>query len=132
MEHLKDPWLYFCEAHRILRDGGVVIVVVPFLHRVHGSPLDYWRMTDTALAMLCEGAGFVRVKTIPVGGGPFLATIALLWPLIKIPIVGAFLVLLGFLGDVILFSLIRVFGKGTPLIGSYPLSYLICARKKTE
>lgn len=129
LEHLKDPWLFFEEAHRVLRDGGLLVVVVPFLHRVHGSPSDYWRLTDTALIMLCEQVGFRDIRVCPIGGGPFVATIALLWPLIKLPFLGSLLLLLGFLGDVVLFGLIRAFGKDTSLIGSYPLGYLVCASK---
>lgn len=129
LEHLKDPWVFFRESYRTLKDEGILIVAVPFIHRVHGSPFDFWRLTDAALVMLCEQAGFREVKTKAIGGGPFLATVALLWPLIKIPLLSGLLLLFSCVFDSILFHLIRIFRKGVPLIGSYPVAYLVFARK---
>jgi len=132
VEHLQDPWRFFQEAYRVLQDEGKIVVAVPFIHRVHGAPFDYWRLTDTALVHLCRKAGFNQVKVERVGGGPFLAAIALLWPLVRIPVLCGLLVLLGFLADFAIFYLIRAFKKGTPLIGTYGLSYICYAVKTGE
>jgi len=129
VEHLEDPQRFFQEAYRVLRNGGTTVVAVPFIHNVHGAPFDYWRLTDTALVHLCRKAGFNQVKVEKVGGGPFLAAIALLWPLVRIPVLCGLLVLLGFLADFAISYLIRAFKKGTPLISAYPLSYVCYAVK---
>lgn len=132
VEHLKDPWSFFRESYRVLQDGGVLILAVPFIHRVHGAPFDFWRLTDAALVMLCEKVGFRQIKTEAISGGPFLATIQLLWPLIKIPILSGLLLLFGYLLDVILYRLVRTFRKGILLVGSYPLAYLVCGWKESN
>ncbi len=98
-----------------MRDGGVVIVAVPFIHRVHGAPSDFWRLTDTALRMLCEQAGLRKVRIQAIGGVHF-------W----------LLLLFSYLSDAILFQLIRLLRKGVPLIGSYPLAYLVYAWKGAD
>lgn len=49
LEHVPDPQEKLDEAYRVLRKGGRVIVIVPFLQRYHGYPHDYQRYTITGL-----------------------------------------------------------------------------------
>ncbi len=52
LEHLQDPQQATAEQQRILRAGGVVMAVAPFLFHVHGDPLDFQRFTEHGLAVL--------------------------------------------------------------------------------
>lgn len=129
LEHISEPKIFLREACRVLRDTGVLILAVPFIHRVHSSPFDYWRFTDTALRELAERAGFRQVNIIPIGGTPFLCAVALLWPIFRIPLMRALLTLLAALGDGILLVVTRLLRKGQVLIESYPISFIVCAQR---
>lgn len=45
LEHVRDPTSILREAHRILRDGGAIYSVIPFMQPFHASPHDYQRYT---------------------------------------------------------------------------------------
>ncbi len=130
VEHLKDPALFFQEAYRVLSESGFLVVTVPFIHRKHGSPFDYWRFTDTALMHLAWTAGFGHVEVRRVGGTPFLVVIALLWPFFRVPLVGAFLTLMAIFLDYVLVGVTRLLNKGRELVMSYPVSYILYTRKE--
>jgi len=129
LEHISQPQIFLREACRVLKDTGVLILTVPFIQRIHASPFDYWRFTDTALRELAERAGFRQVNIIPIGGTPFLCAVALLWPIFRIPLMGALLTLLAALGDGILTVVARMLGKGLDLVKTYPISFVVIARK---
>lgn len=129
LEHVREPQIFLHEACRVLKDAGILILAVPFIHRIHGSPFDYWRFTDTALRELAECAGFRRTDIIRVGGSPFLCAVSLLWPIFRIPLIGALLALIAALGDSILFVVTRSLGKGLELVKSYPNSFVVVAFK---
>lgn len=61
LEHVLEPALFLAEARRVLRDGGRIILTVPFSARWHYVPHDYWRFTPSSLRSLLEGAGFTDV-----------------------------------------------------------------------
>ena len=42
MEHVPDPEKFLSEIYRVLRDGGVAIITVPFLVPLHEQPFDYY------------------------------------------------------------------------------------------
>jgi SAM-dependent methyltransferase len=52
LEHLPRPHCAVAEAHRILRDDGLLVVSVPFNYRLHGFPNDYWRFTSSGVHTL--------------------------------------------------------------------------------
>ena len=63
LEHVEDPLHVLTVAHKALRPGGVLIISVPFMYRIHeyGSHdpetsepglLDYWRFTPNGLRLL--------------------------------------------------------------------------------
>jgi len=130
IEHLSEPRRFFFEAYRVLAEVGILVVTAPFIHRVHGSPFDYWRFTDTALMHLVKTAGFRRVKVIRVGGTPFSCVVALLWPFFRIPILGVSLALMAIILDYTLVVVTRLSKKGIELVQSYPLSYMLYALKE--
>lgn len=52
LEHIDDPELAIKEAHRVLKDRGVLIISVPFMYPVHDIPYDYFRFTQYAIKNL--------------------------------------------------------------------------------
>lgn len=52
LEHLPRPQQAVDEAHRVLRDDGLLAVSVPFDYRLHAFPADYWRFTASGLALM--------------------------------------------------------------------------------
>lgn len=68
MEHLYDPKQFLTECRRILREGGTLILQVPFMWWVHEAPHDYYRYTNYGLSFLLEQAGFKNIIVKPQSG----------------------------------------------------------------
>jgi SAM-dependent methyltransferase len=129
LEHVSNPENCFCEAKRVLSEKGAFVCAVPFIQRKHGSPHDYYRFTDTALSALAICAGFKQVEIKPVGGGPFLCCLSLIWSLIRLPFLGFLFFLVSLALDELLVVVTYSLGKGYELIRSYPINYILIARK---
>lgn len=52
LEHVRDPETVVAEFHRVLKPGGTIFVVTPFLLGFHSSPDDYHRWTTSGLRTL--------------------------------------------------------------------------------
>lgn len=52
LEHSRAPWLMAEVLTDCLRDGGTILVSVPFVWRVHAYPSDYWRMTAHTIPLI--------------------------------------------------------------------------------
>jgi len=63
LEHIDDTRAVVKEMYRILKDGGVVITTVPFLHAQHGHPSDFHRFTTEGLKWYFEQEGFKIIKS---------------------------------------------------------------------
>jgi SAM-dependent methyltransferase len=68
IEHLREPASMLVEAHRILRPGGHIVLMVPFMWHVHEAPYDYFRFTRYGLLHLFEKAGFRDIEVREVTG----------------------------------------------------------------
>jgi len=58
LEHLHSPYKFFGELIRILKPGGVVFFVFPFMWELHQLPHDYFRFTEFGFRSLAERSGF--------------------------------------------------------------------------
>jgi SAM-dependent methyltransferase len=54
LEHVRDPFRCAAEIVRVLKPGGQLICVVPFLQPLHGYPHHYYNMTHQGLRALFE------------------------------------------------------------------------------
>jgi SAM-dependent methyltransferase len=71
LEHLYRYDVALDETARVLKRGGKVAGVVPFMFNVHGSPHDHFRYTRTTLERLLADRGFVEVRVEELGTGAF-------------------------------------------------------------
>jgi SAM-dependent methyltransferase len=70
LEHLAEPAGAICEAARVLRLCGKLIIGVPFFYWVHEAPHDYHRYTEFALRRMCRLSGLSVVELHAYGGLP--------------------------------------------------------------
>ncbi|MCB0370723.1 MAG: class I SAM-dependent methyltransferase, partial [Bdellovibrionales bacterium] len=57
LEHVENPILAMQEMHRTLKEGGRLLIYVPFLYYYHaheGYYGDYWRFTHDTLKMFAK------------------------------------------------------------------------------
>jgi SAM-dependent methyltransferase len=59
-EHLPWPYRAGRNIFAMLKHGGYLIVTVPFLVRVHSSPIDCCRWTESGLSYLLQECGFAE------------------------------------------------------------------------
>jgi SAM-dependent methyltransferase len=62
LEHVPDPSAVLGEAHRLLREGGTLLISAPFLYRIHGDPYDFGRYTDYYWQTTLEQIGFQAIQ----------------------------------------------------------------------
>lgn len=67
LEHVPHPHVALAEFARIVRPGGVLVVTVPFLARLHEEPHDYFRYTRHGLRRLFDDAGFDLEEIVETG-----------------------------------------------------------------
>jgi len=61
LEHVSDPLAFLADLQRVLRQGGTLILTVPWSARLHHLPYDYGRFTRFGLAALLKSTGFSGV-----------------------------------------------------------------------
>jgi SAM-dependent methyltransferase len=113
LEHVLDPARLLDEAHRCLREGGGLLLTVPFAARWHFIPHDYWRFTPSGLKYLLERAGFTSVRVYARGNALTVACyklmalgLPLLFPQSSRPVAQAFRLLAALLLPLILLTAI--------------------------
>jgi len=70
LEHVTDPFRCATELIRVLKPGGELFVVVPFLQPFHGYPDHYYNMTSSGLRNLFGDHVDIRESGVPQAGLP--------------------------------------------------------------
>ena len=70
LEHVKDPFQSAREISRVLKPGGELYCVVPFLQPMHGYPHHYYNMTTSGLVNLFDGMLQVDERRVLDSGLP--------------------------------------------------------------
>lgn len=68
LEHVANPFEGIAEISRVLKPGGILLLSVPHLSRLHELPHDYYRYTEYGLRELAKTGGFEVLELEPVGG----------------------------------------------------------------
>ena len=58
-EHLERPWIAAKEMARVMKKGGLVLIITHQTFPLHGYPSDFFRFSKDALRLIFEDAGFV-------------------------------------------------------------------------
>jgi SAM-dependent methyltransferase len=83
LEHVRHPTRAARNLLRLLHPGGLAIVSVPFLIRIHREPEDYWRFAPAGLQALMEDAGFEVERVASWGNrSSVLSNLWFWWPYI--------------------------------------------------
>ena len=60
LEHVEYPEIVIKEITRVLKDGGTLVLSVPFNFGIHGDPYDFHRFTDHKLNRMLENDFEIR------------------------------------------------------------------------
>lgn len=71
LEHVYEFENTFSEQVRCVKVGGKIVIAVPFMHHIHGSPDDYLRYTESALRRMSHKFGCEVESLSALGGGLF-------------------------------------------------------------
>lgn len=63
LEHIPNTEEALAELHRVLKPGGLLLVTIPFLMRIHQKPYDFNRYTHYKLLWLFRRALFKDIET---------------------------------------------------------------------
>jgi 2-polyprenyl-3-methyl-5-hydroxy-6-metoxy-1,4-benzoquinol methylase len=64
LEHSRRPWLLCAHLQKMLAPGGTLLVVVPWVWRIHNYPGDYFRYTPQGVASLLPEITWERERYI--------------------------------------------------------------------
>jgi SAM-dependent methyltransferase len=79
LEHVREDVAALGEMTRILKPGGRMLLFVPLLYRVHGSPSDFHRHPAPWWEAVLKDLGLQATVT-PMGGSRYVAGYALAEP----------------------------------------------------
>ncbi len=67
LEHVSDPPQVMRELSRVLHPGGVLLLSVPFLYRIHSAPDDFLRFTEYQVQRMIKDTGLELLHLERVG-----------------------------------------------------------------
>jgi SAM-dependent methyltransferase len=99
LEHCEDPAKVVLEIKKVLKEGGYLVLTVPYIMFIHLEPRDFYRFTRFGLAHLLKDFEIVRMETIggywTASGYLFLQYIARFFDKLRIrPLLGIFCITL--------------------------------------
>lgn len=62
LEHVSNPDSIVAEWARVLKEGGILLITMPFMWPEHEMPYDFQRYSSSGLRLLLEKAGFEIVE----------------------------------------------------------------------
>ena len=71
LEHIYDWDKIFFEADRVLKNGGDLLILIPFLYPIHGAPNDYKRVTEQYIKEYLIERGYSSIFINKFSYGPF-------------------------------------------------------------
>ncbi len=71
LEHIYNWDSIFLEADRVLKNGGDLLILIPFLYPIHGAPDDYKRVTDQYIKQYLINRGYTSIVINKFSYGPF-------------------------------------------------------------
>jgi SAM-dependent methyltransferase len=132
LEHIFNYKQLLAESLRVVRPGGKVVVIVPFLFPIHPSPADYFRFTGETLKKEFETVGAENIQVRVLAGGVFGVAYLFFDRLLPTPVrifnfyTFRFVVIFC---DIVWQSLARALGKKYKR-EEYPLGFMAVAQKK--
>lgn len=72
LEHIFNPDVFLAEMNRVLKQGGRLLLTVPFVWDEHEQPYDYARYSSFGLRSLLEKNGFKIIEQKKIGGNAAL------------------------------------------------------------
>jgi len=130
LEHIFEYQQLLNESARVMKPGGIIIIIVPFLFPYHPSPEDFHRYTASALEQALQSAGFKNIVIKPLGSGVFAAQWVFLERLLP-PVFAPLWSVMGFCAsgmDALFVVCARILGKKYRS-SDYALGYMVTAKK---
>ncbi len=62
LEHVESPMNYLREAHRVCKEGGLLIISTHGFFPYHPDPEDYWRWTASGLKKILNESGWEAIE----------------------------------------------------------------------
>ena len=62
IEHIEFVWVWFVELARVLKHGGLCLIIAPAVFRKHRYPIDTFRYYPDGMAALAKWAGLEVIK----------------------------------------------------------------------
>lgn len=68
LEHIAEPKQLLQELNKLLKPNGKIIIMVPFMYRLHEEPHDYYRYTEHGLRHLLNTSDLTVTEIESYGG----------------------------------------------------------------
>lgn len=130
-EHVANPFEAIQEIGRTLKPGGLLLLSVPHLSRLHEVPHDYFRYTEYGLSEIARSANLEVLELKPTGGlVSFIGhqiSMAFLTSLWRLKFIRPLLLTLN---KIFFVKLLATLDKHIGMPSLFPQGYAMVARKK--